>query len=42
MMAGAFVAKHFLAHMEPRQFQIIMDCAMFLAGMTLLWSAVFG
>jgi uncharacterized membrane protein YfcA len=40
MMAGALVAKRFLAHMEPRQFQLIMDCAMLVAGVTLLWSAI--
>jgi len=42
MMAGALVAKRFLAHMEPRQFQLIMDCAMLVAGVTLLWSAISG
>lgn len=40
MMAGAWVAKHFLAHIDPRQFQLIMDIAMLLAGLTLLWSAL--
>ena len=42
MMAGALVAKRFLAHTEPRQFQLIMDCAMLVAGVTLLWSAISG
>lgn len=42
MMGGAWVAKRFLSHLEPRQFQLLMDCAMFLAGATLLWSAASG
>ena len=39
MMAGSWVAKRFLSHLEPRQFQLLMDIAMFAAGATLLWGA---
>lgn len=42
MMAGAWVAKRFLAHMEAHQFQRIMDWALAVAGATLVWSAVSG
>jgi uncharacterized protein len=42
MMGGALVAKRFLAHLEPRQFQLLMDVAMMAAGLTLLWSALRG
>lgn len=40
MMVGSWVAKRFLSHIEPRQFQTVMDCAMFAAGVTLLWNAL--
>ena len=40
MMAGSWVAKRFLSHLGAEQFRLLMDCAMLVAGLTLLWGAL--
>jgi len=40
MMIGSWISKRFLSHIDAAQFQTIMDVAMFVAGVTLLWSAL--
>jgi hypothetical protein len=40
MMAGSWVAKRFLSHLGAEQCRLRMDCAMLVAGLTLLWGAL--
>jgi len=40
MMAGSWVAKQFLSHLDAEQFRILMDVAMLVAGLTMLWGAL--
>jgi uncharacterized membrane protein YfcA len=40
MMAGSWVAKRFLSHLGAEQFRLLMDGAMLVAGLTLLWGAL--
>ena len=40
MMAGSWVAKRFLSHLDAEQFRLLMDGAMLAAGLTLLWGAL--
>ena len=39
LMAGAFIAKRFVSHLEPAQFRLLMDGLMLVSGIALLWSA---
>jgi uncharacterized membrane protein YfcA len=41
LMAGAFIAKRFVLHLEPNVFRLLMDAIMLAAGLSLLWSAAF-
>jgi uncharacterized protein len=38
LMAGSWIAKRFMAHLEPKQFQLLMDAVLVLAGSTMFWS----
>jgi uncharacterized membrane protein YfcA len=40
MMGGAWVAKHFLSHLDPKQFHLLMDAMLLLAGIAILWGAL--
>jgi uncharacterized protein len=40
MMAGSWVAKRFLSHLDAEQFRLLMDGAMLVAGLTMLWGAL--
>src|SRR5882757_1391143 len=39
LMAGAFVAKRFVLHLQPDVFRLIMDGIMIAAGLAMLWTA---
>jgi uncharacterized membrane protein YfcA len=38
MMAGSWVAKRFLSHLDAAQFQLLMDVVLVLAGLSMFWS----
>ena len=40
LMAGAFIAKRFVLHLQPNMFRLLMDGIMLVAGLALLWSAL--
>ena len=39
LMAGAFIAKHFVLHLKPEMFRRVMDAIMIAAGLSMLWNA---
>lgn len=39
LMAGSFVAKHFMVRLSPRLFRLMMDGLMLVAGGAMLWAA---
>jgi uncharacterized protein len=39
LMAGSYIAKRFVLKLDPKQFRLLMDALMFVAGTTMLWSA---
>ena len=40
LMAGSFLAKHFVLKMEAERFRLLMDGLLLLAGLTMLWTAL--
>src|SRR5690349_24356331 len=40
LMSGAFIAKRFVLHLQPKMFRLLMDGIMLLAGLSLLWNAL--
>jgi hypothetical protein len=39
LMFGAFIAKHFVLHLKPEAFRVLMDGIMIVAGFSMLWTA---
>ncbi len=39
LMAGSYIARPFVLKLDPRQFRLLMDALMFVAGVTMLCSA---
>lgn len=39
LMAGAFIAKRFVTHLDAAKFQLLMDGLLLTAGLTMLWAA---
>ena len=42
LTAGAFVAKRFVLRLDPDKFRLWMDGLLLMAGLTMLWTAVWG
>ena len=42
LVAGAFIAKHFVRQLDPQRFRVLMDGLLVLAGSTMLWAAAAG
>ncbi len=40
LMFGAFIAKRFVLHLQPHMFRLLMDGIMLVAGLSLLWNAL--
>lgn len=39
LMAGAFIAKHFVRQLDANRFRLLMDGLLLAAGVTMLWAA---
>ena len=39
LMAGAFIAKHFVRQLDADRFRLLMDGLLLAAGVTMLWAA---
>ncbi|HUR90897.1 MAG TPA: sulfite exporter TauE/SafE family protein [Ramlibacter sp.] len=42
LLAGAFIGKHFVRHLDEDKFRLLMDSVMFIAGLVMLLAAVNG
>ena len=40
LVAGAFIAKHFVRRIDAERFRILMDGLLLVAGLTMLWAAI--
>jgi uncharacterized membrane protein YfcA len=40
VMAGSFVAKRAVLHLDPDKFRLLMDALMLISGATLIWAAL--
>jgi uncharacterized protein len=40
LVAGAFIAKHFVKQIDPERFRMLMDGLLLVAGVLMLWAAV--
>jgi uncharacterized protein len=42
LIAGSFIGKHFVRQIDAERFKALMDGLLLLAGVVMLWAAVFG
>lgn len=42
LMAGAFIAKHYVRQLKAEKFRLLMDGLLMVAGLTMLWAAAVG
>jgi uncharacterized protein len=40
LVAGAFIAKHFVRQIEAERFRLLMDGLLLVAGVAMFWAAV--